>query len=246
MSKEAKHIGLLVKNLAPMHDLEYKVTFNLHENTFFQKLIPKEILEKIRVKPADYFKSLMFLDYFSRIIENDYSVCDNLENMSKALREEEKERGEDNGENGLSYLNMCTVVLEAGLWANEKQLDSGKKMSRGKELDEMKKRYAQEKRIDFNSPNARKTEPFYEGIGEMVCDQIGGKMKPFLENISSRAELGALVFADSVLACLNDKNYSAKIFGKLSNKDYFSASLDAFELLARESSISKIKSTIGK
>ena len=85
----ATRVGTLVKNLPELHDVEYKVVYNLHENTFFQKLISEKVLKDVRVRPVDYFKALVFLTYFTGVIEEDYTVCENLVKISKALREEE-------------------------------------------------------------------------------------------------------------------------------------------------------------
>ena len=41
-----EHAGELVKNMQNIHDKEWSVVFNLHENTFFQKIVNKEVLEK--------------------------------------------------------------------------------------------------------------------------------------------------------------------------------------------------------
>ena len=236
-----EYVGTLVKNLNPLHDLEYKTVFNLHENTFFQKLVSREVLERVRVKPIDYFKALMFLDYFTRIVEKDFAVCDNLERLSKAIRDEERKEGIDKGEKGASYLNLETVVFEAGIWAKEKGIS--KKSFGKKEIEEIRKRYQQEKQIGFD---AREPEPFYDGIGEMVCQQVGDKMKPYLIGTRSRADLGAIVFIDSILTFIEDKSVEAAVYSKLESKDYFSASILALKQLIGEASLSKIKSAIEK
>jgi hypothetical protein len=246
MKELRESVGTLVKNLDNLHETEYKVVFNLHENTFFQKLIPIEVLEKIRVRAIDYFKALLFLGYFSKIIANDYSVCDNLETISKAIRDVEREKGEYKGESGASYLNLETVVLEAGVWTKEKQIGSEKNIPARKAIEETKKRYKSEKQIDLNADNTRKIDCFYEGIGEMVCSQVSEKTKPFLEQSSSRADIGALVFADSILTFLRDKQYETAVYNKLANKDYLSASLIALKGLLKEASVSRIESAIKK
>jgi len=246
MVDERKHVGEIVKNLMPLHDLEYKVVFNLHENTFFQRLVSKDVLEKVRAKPEEYFKALIFLDYFSRVIDNDCSVCDNLENLSKALRDQERARNEDKGEKGPSYLTLETVVFETGLFAKEKLVKSGRKDIAKKEESEIKKRYLQEKPVDLSSPDSRKLDPFYEAIGEMVSSQVSDKLQPYLNSVKSRADIGAIVFADSVLSVLQDKVSIQEVQNKLAMNDCYSASISALKALMKESSIPKIQSSIEK
>jgi len=241
---ENKHIGALLKSLKPLHNLEYKVVFNLHENTFFQKLVSKDVLDKVRVRPIDYFKSLVVLDYFTRIMNNDYNVCDNLENLSKALRDKEKEKGVEDGEGGVSYLSLDTVLFETGVFVNENRLKSGKKDITKKEESEIKKRYSQEEKFDLNSSGVRKLDPFYEAMGEMVCSQVSDNVKLYLIEANSRADLGAIVFSDSVLGVLEDDASKKEIYDKLSAKDYYSASLSALKSLMKESSLAKIGKAI--
>ncbi len=245
MVSYSEYIGTLVKNFEPLHDLEFKVTFCLHENVFFQRLISKDVQQRVRVRPVDYFKALIFLDYFSKVIDNDYAVCDNLENLSKALRDQERAKGEDKGEAGPSYLNLETVVFETGIFAKEKQLKSRKEMTKKQEA-EVRKRYQQEKSVDLSDPNSRKPEPFYEAIGEMVISQLSDKTKPYMMGVKSRADLGALVFVDSVLSYFTDKQLEQDVTAELSKNNYFSASLTALKALAKVSSMDKIKSAIQK
>ena len=58
------------------------------------------------------FKALIFLDYFARVIDNDYSVCDNLENLSKVLRDQERARDEDKGEKGFRDMILLLTAVE--------------------------------------------------------------------------------------------------------------------------------------
>ena len=227
----ATRVGTLVKNLPELHDVEYKVGFNLHENTFFQRIVSKELLKKgVRVQPLDYFKALVFLDYFTGIIEDNHKVCDNLVAISKALRKDEKEAGENRG---ASYLNLSTVIAETGLYAKEKQDDL--------DVDAVKSRYNSQPAVDFDS--AKKPDPYYKAMGAMVSALV--QRKELLENIASRADLGAVVFTDAVLGILKDPNYQSKVNEALAKKDYLNASLIALEGLSKEVSLEDIGSFIG-
>lgn len=185
----AERIGLLLKNLPELHDREYTVGFNMHENTFFRKLVSDALLEKgVRVKPADYFKALLFLDYFSGVLEDDYKVCDNLVTISKKLREDEKASGKNTN---ASYLNIETVVEEAGLCAAEREAGFYSSKPR---LKAIRKMYDScNAKVDFGSPSIRKGEPYYEAIGLKVCELVSEKRRNMLENAASRAEVLALV-----------------------------------------------------
>src|SRR3989344_1474848 len=245
MINQREYLGTLAKNFTSLHNLEYKVVFNLHENIFFQKLVSKEVLEKVRVKPIEYMKSLLFLDYFSRIMQNNFSVCDNLERLSKAIREKEREEeqksGIDKGDQGASYFSLETVVLETGLWARESRIKSKSKDLTKTEINQIKARYDKEEKVDLSSPITRKIEPYYEGIGEMILSQISDNMKPYIPGVESRADLGALVFSDYFVKFFDDKKTSSQIYAKLKSKDFLSASIIAYNRLGQEASIDKLK-----
>ncbi len=248
---ERENIGKLMKNLTPLHDLEYKVVFNLHENVFFQKLISREVLEKVRIKPTDYFKALMFLDYFSNVISNDYTICANLENLSKAIRDQERAKEKaaglaDKYDEGLSYLSLETAVLEAGLFAQEKHLTSNKQILSKQEMTQIEKRYKKEFKIDLDAKEARSLEPFYEALGEMVCSQISDKSRPYLAKVSRRNELGAIAFSDYVLSLVADKSCETQVYTKFGSNDYLSGSIIALKQLMKEATLDKLKSSLGK
>ncbi len=230
-----ERIGTLIKNIPTMHETEYEVRFNLHENTFFKKLAPEEILGTVRIKAVDYFKSIVFLSYFSRIIEGNYQICDNLVKISKAVRAEEKENGKDSG---ASYLPITAVVLETGLYSQ------GKNYSR--EKTNIKNRYSSNlSTVDLSNPT-RQGEPYYEAIGKMVCDMVSDERKDYFNSVSSRREIEALVFTDCTLNVITDAKCKSKANNLLKKKDYFGASMAAFEGLRKEASLAALQSNLEK
>lgn len=245
MNKDSERLGALIKNFNDLHDLEYKVTFNLNENTFFQKLVAREVLAEVRIKPVDYLKSLVFLDYFSRTLYSDYSVCQNLETLSKSLREKEKAEGKDAGEEGPSYLSLETAVLEAGLWGKEKWIAGSKRGFSKADVATMAKRFKTEQVIDLRDAKSRKGEPFYSAIGEMVIAQVSDEFKPYLANANSRADVGAVIFTDSVMQYLKDSTQYKLISEEIANGKYFEASVDALQHLIKQSSIEKLQKAFG-
>jgi len=239
MSLERKHLGILIKNLPPLHDLEYRAVFSLHENTFFQKLVAKDVIEKVRIKPVDYFKALVFLDFFSGVIAADYSPCQTLEDLSKLMRIEEKKQAKEEGreppeeEDSISYLGLKTVVTEAGLWMNERAIKLNTELVNKKLIADIKKRYDQEPVIDFTSPSTRASEPFYEGIGELVVNLASEPMRKYLVNTSRRADIGAIVFSEYVMQFFGDKKYSPQIMALLNAKDYIGATTLSLKQLVK-------------
>ncbi len=222
-----ERVGALIKNMPFKHSTEYKVQFNLQENTVFQKLISVDVIEKgVRIKPEQYFRGLIFLTYFTDVIENDHQVCDNLVAISKNLREEEKKR---NLNSSASYLEMDFVMLETGLGIHDH--GDGHYI---KEKTAIKARYAAcagEISLD------RQVDPYYVAIGKMVYDMVSDQHKSFLEKVCSRSELGALIFVDSILGVLKNADEKGVIEEHLSRCEYLGASIAAAEALGKGANI---------
>ena len=236
-------IGTLVKNSPDLHNLEYQVGINLHTTTFFQKMVSKEVLEKgVRIKPVDYFKALVFLDYFTTVIEDNYKLCDNLLTLSKTLRKQETDKDVKDMGKDSSYLRFNLVVADAGLCAKEKGIDY---YSKEPHIKNVRKRYENLKyTVDFKSSSLRKVDPYYEAIGQMVCDLVDEKAQIQLKNVTSRIEVGAVMFTGSIFGMLKDANYKSKVNEALRRKDYFEASLSALDSLSKEISLSQIEAYI--
>jgi len=236
-----RHLGHLLKNASNCHNIEFERVFTLNENTYFQKMISEEILKKgPRIRPQDYLKSLAFLEYHGSIIENDYTVSDNLVTISKALRKTEREKGED----GMaSYLNLKTVIIESALFTKERLKKQNKKSITLRGGKEIEKRYLAEPVIDLTSETARKPDLYYEAIGTMMCDFISKKNQYLLERTKRKTELEAMIFTDSILPILT--NAEAKtVYDHLLKYDYFNASISAFNKLIQKVNKSDLESVI--
>lgn len=233
----AEQIGILLKNMPNLHDIEFKIGFSIHENTFLQKLVSSSNIDKgVRIKSGAFHKGLLFIDYFCTVLDNDFGVCDNLVTISKKFRDAERKKKEDKG---ASYLDFGLVVLEVGLYSKEK----GDSYYAGCK-DEIKTRYMSEPAIDINSDSLRKIEPYYGAIGAMVVDLVSDERKPFLGDARNRLQLNALVFTDCVLGWLKDQNYVQQVKDELQKKEYLQASLTALKALTKEASIEEMKQFI--
>jgi hypothetical protein len=239
----SKYVGHLIKNVPNHHELEFDRVFNLHETTFFQKMVPQEILEKgPRIEPENYLRALTFLSYYGRVIENNYNVCDNLVTISKALRKDEKEKGEDNQ---ASYLDFKAVVLESALYTKERLMTKKKNSITSTEEKQLKKVYETEKATDLDAKGSRKPDLYYEAIGEIICSFVSEDNKVLLEKAKRRTELEAIVFTDSILPLLS-KNDAKQVQSKLSGNNYFEASIAALNKLINQTEESDLRSLVFK
>jgi len=236
------HVGTILKNSTELHDIEYEVSFSIYINTFFKRMISEELLGKekgVRIYSEDFYKGLIFLDYFCGVIEGNYAVRDNLVTLSKKLRELEKEKKLDNE---LSYLRLEAVIGEAGLYAQDHEPDYYSNKATVKSIEE---RYTQ-KHIPVDTSTAIRADPYYEALGLMVCDMISDANKPLVENVSSRVELQAFVCCDLIINYLQDKTATSRINDALSQKEYLKASLQSIEALAQYVDKDKLSDQIDK
>lgn len=224
-----KYLGNLMKNLPEVHNLEYNIGFSFHVNTFFQKLISREIIEKgVRIKADDFYKGIAFLDYY-RLFEGEV-ICDKLIELSKLLRKKEKEDGED-GE--MSYLPIDLVIMNAGLYSKQQMSDYINKKS------ELKDSF---KPIELT----KKADIYYEAIGKMVSDLVSDERKDILYNSKSRNDLLAIIFSDSIISYLKDESSKKEIINQLANGDYLDASISSLEALRNKTSLEEASKKLEK
>ncbi|MBM3199856.1 hypothetical protein FJZ53_02875 [Candidatus Woesearchaeota archaeon] len=233
------NLGALVKNFSNLHSIEPDSMLDLNTTTFLQKLVSKDVIDAgVRVKPKDYLKSLVLLEYFSGIIEGDYMACKNLAKISEKIRkiEDEEDTSVDPHERD-SYLTLPVVIAEAALCANEKEDTYSDNAS----LKKIKVRYQNhDMKIDLHSPKSKKPEPYYDMIGQMVLDVTSKSVEHYLEKVSSRAELSSLIFTGHALDMIKSDSQKSKVKTALEKKDYFSASLEALKGIMKDITISVI------
>ena len=220
--------GRFMKSLSSLHDIEHKLRYHLHETTFFQKVVPKEILEKgVRIKPKDYFKGLAFVSYYCNIIEGNSTLCDSLVDISKKLREKEKQSGLDGG---ASYLSLKSVMLEAVLESAETNKSN------------IKSRYDQ---AYSKIKKADDAGPFYIAMGTMLLDTLNDKRKPIVSDISALVDYHAIIFTDEILSELKNPTEIKRIETFIKKKNYLEASIAAMNAMTDVATRDKLLEQLG-
>lgn len=232
-----QHIGVIIKNSSELNELEFKLGYNLSENTYIKKMVSNEVMDKgVRVQPIDYFKALACLTYLCEL-KQDYSVCDNLVFLSKKIRETETEEVTDNRG---SYLPLEVIVLEIGM----KEKEEGTNYADPKILRTLKKTYESKK--DACKIGTRQIDPYYESIGQMVNDMLSKENKKYSLKITNRTDLSALIFTDAILNTINDAANKLRIKKKLDTNDFFSASILSLKYIAEEASFKRFEDALTK
>ena len=207
------HVGSLLKNSSDFHDNEPKAMFNIQEISFFQKCVSKGLIDKgVRIRAEDYLKSLVFLDYFTKVLDSDYKVCDNLVVISKAMHSDSKAANggvdpKNSMGDDMSSLGLDLVIMEIGLYAQGRGDDYYTNSS-----SYIKQRYNKYSDIvDFKSSSIRTPEPYYDALGQMLTDFVSISNQPLLEHINSRADFGAIVFTDNIIPMLTSNTFKQEI-----------------------------------
>ncbi|MBI5149050.1 hypothetical protein HZA33_05200 [Candidatus Pacearchaeota archaeon] len=226
-----KYLGTLIRNLPNVNDMEFKVAFGLHSNTFLQKLVAESTIKKgVRIKRDDFYKGILFMDYYL-MLEGD-KICDNLILVSKALRKVEKEQeNEEEDDEGLSYFDLKAIMLEAGMYSQQMNVNYKNK------FDEFKTVYEKSRKADMK--NAKEADLYYEAVGKMISDVVSKKRKEFLLGAESRRDLEALVFTDCILEGFNltDETVESMLY----NKKFLDASLYSLDKLRKTVTLDQLK-----
>ena len=218
-------IGTLLKHLPPLHSIEFKTGYNLHENTIIQKLVEKGVMEKgVRVKPVDYFKALVLLSHLCGTMGQGYKACDNLVTISKALRDQERAEGKDEGR---SYMSLPAVVVEAGLDAQEIP-----------RVLLTRRHKAEQQLVDI--PTLARADPYYEAIGLCACNLVLPESRKYLEGLRSRVDLRAVVFAD----CVGQTFKDPRIYDALAKRNYAAAAIAALDAMRTNASRQRLEEVI--
>jgi len=250
-TERAKTIGTLLKNLPVKHTREYTQGLTLDENTFLQKLISEDVLTAkikmqhedgktrthagIRVKSENYLKALVFVDYNSTVLDESTSICENL--ITLAIKVRELKHKEDSDKIVLD-LNLETVVLETGLIAQQRSSESPD----SSQPNNITRRYNQNNAFIGNSP-LRNIEPYYQALGLRIVEMVSPERRQYLDDVTSRLDLGAVIFTDCVLGVLKDQE-TIDLIEKDLSENKLKASISAFYAIRNEATVERLSDAI--
>jgi hypothetical protein len=223
-----RKLGHLLKNVENMNDKEYRHGFQMQTNTFRQKLVPISIIENdLQVKPDDYLKSLLFLDYAVNVVFEKDRLIYNLSELQKVMP-----RASSYSERRI--IEMPMVIMETGLAAEEVR-----GLLKKANVSKMKGRYERGNTTPGKSA-CKKPDPYYLGVATMVYDMVSDRSKAELLRVRGRNDLKALLFADTIMLYLESPSSRTKILKSLKT-DFFDASIVALAELQKEASVEGLK-----
>jgi len=253
----AKNFGALLKNLPPKHAREYTQGLTLDENTIIQKLISDDILNVkikmqygdgktkthtgIRVQSKDYLKALIFLDYYSTVLDESMSACENAVTLAIKIRELTQKESHDKM---ISELNLETVVLETGLVAQQRFSENPdySQPDNITMISDITRRYNQNNAF-IGSAHPRKSEPYYQAIGLRMVEMVSPERRRYLDDVISRSDLGAVIFTDGVLEVLKNRE-TIELTEQYLLENKLKASIHALSAIRDEASLERLGNAI--
>lgn len=218
--RRAAALGAMLR-CAPAEDpFEYRFMFDLAANTFLQKLVPKALMDrKLNLSPRGLFKSLLFLDFFTRVAAGDGGVLDNLLTIYRTVLKREKKYP----------ITLELIVTEVALYSKEKGVschpgDAWPRFSG----------------CPTCSCDAADLDPYYEGIGFMLLDQL--EMKEAADGVRSRMDYRAAVFADAVVSLMPSQRGPALL--AIGKGRFLDAALDAFRAFSESVGVGDLKACL--
>jgi len=216
-------IGYLLQNMESESTKNYIFNFDPVQTLFLNKLVNENVLDKrIIIKAEDFFKGIVFIDYFTSIICNETGLIDDLYDFAKKLEHQNQELDPE--------LDFITK------YASTYYLHHNTKFSFSEVRSKSLERYQRKnKKYEPEFIVTRKVSAIYEGLGSMVYDLANNNViKQELPNMLYLYDIKAALFVDAILDNIQSDEFKEKILEKFSKKDYYNASILAISSLANE------------
>ena len=213
-------IGYLLQNMEPESTKEYSINFDPIQVLYLEKLVSQNVVEKrLIMESRDFFKGIVFVDYYTNIIANNCEVIDELYQLAQELERRDANLDPD--------LNM--VIHHIGMHEFTRTVKN-KGPIRG-----ARQRYQRKnKHVAPHYVMLKKISPVYEALGAMVLEQIQNEtIKGKLPDMEYLYDIKAAIFIDTVCNFLDDPD-KEELIAKIAEGDYYDASLLAMVLTCKK------------
>jgi len=230
--KPETRLGYVLQHLEPESQKDYAMNFDPVQNIFLDKLVSQTVLEKrIIIDGNDFFKGIIFLDYFTSVVCNDYGILDELYDIAKQLEQMDQFLDPD--------LNL--IARYAGM---HYLYHEGRKLTattRGPRTRFNRRN----KTVEVSYPNLKKVSPTYEAAARIALDLVDNEaIQHRLANLTHLSEIKAAIFTDALVGCLSNQNAIAGIMHKVAEGEYFQASMLAIDSMSHGVSRTSIQEYI--
>lgn len=220
-------IGMILQNSPDKYDIKSSISFDPVQNYFIRKIVSKPIIEKgIRTIKKDYFKTALYLDFFTKFIVNNTLILDEILRKKKELEEINPMLDPD--------LELCIRCCSLQYISDYRPFSQ----------NDIRKTIYEEGNpsINVDYTSIRKIDPIFEALAKLLLDQFtNDNIKQKLAKTSRINDVGSLLFTDLNLKSYQKqvnrrlyRNAEKEIMDIINSKDYFGAAHFSIEKTARK------------
>lgn len=222
----ANRLGLLLKYSPDRNQLESSVNFDPVHTYFLRKVVSPLIFEKrVRAIKKDYFKTVLYLDFFTRFIVNNSDILDEMRRRTKQLEQIDPFLDPD--------LGLCIRCCSLDYMANFRPIAR---------RDRRKTQYAQSNNeVEIEYSGLRRIDPIFEAAGRLMLEQFSTEeIKQRLHKVTKINDASTMVFIDLNLEAYkseaDEQSYRElrdEVLQLLDSNDYLKAAVKSIESTAK-------------
>ena len=197
----------------------YRINFDPVQEILLKKMITNEFLDKrIIIEEQDFFKGTIALDYYCSAIAGNYEILDEMYKFAKAL--EKKDR------------KLDPKIEDVKNFMMEDLLQKNILLSDGYESGFRRKYARLNEDVDLENAHLRKPSPIYLGVAKIIVGCVDN-LQDYLGKISSRIDIKALVFTDSIYSLIDADEHFYSVRKYLDRGNFKDASMAALKIASK-------------
>lgn len=231
-----KRVGLILQNSPEKHDIWNTIGFDPMQNQLVRKLIsPDMIQERIRAIRCDYFKTVLYVDFFTRFVVPESNIVEEMKRRTRELEEIDSFLDPN--------LELCIRCCALDYLGNYRPI-----ANRDRRKDNYRRNNPQ---IPLEYVSLRAIDPIYEAAGKLMLDQFTDEeIKQRLPQVSTINDLAAMAFIDMNLTLYRSVGGSPAqgeiidLLNMVDEQEYLKAAHYSIDLVARRISGQPIRDYI--
>ncbi len=214
-------VGYMLMRSPNESNRDYRYNFDPLENLYMKKLVSERVLEnRIIMDADDYFKGIVFLDYYANVIRGSTSFLSDMYEIAQQLEGLRQDLDPDLKlivtYTSISYISQFQMPMRS-------QNTTSSAIRRHESLNTI---------ISDPYISLREIDPTYSSLASMVCSQFQDeRIKGMIPNATGAYDLKALMFTDALLPYIESKEL---VYHRLEINEYAKAAMRALALAAKE------------
>lgn len=227
-----KRIGYMLTNSINLSNKDYSINFDPIESHFLKKFVSEETMQKrIVLRAEDYFKGIIFIDYFTSVITKNSGFIDELYEIAK-----EFERINPLLDPDMDILTKYVGVSYISLMGKEYI------MSRSSPDNSEKRFQKNNNPFDDSYIGVKRLDPFYETLGQKVYSMLNSpEVIKSSSGFKGLNDLRAIIFVDCLMPYIENQDSKKAISDLLDSGKYYNASVSAINIFSKEASLKSME-----